>query len=200
VNKFDEIAKRWDAEQSRINLAKNIFKAIRKNIPLDSKMDIADIGAGTGLLMMQFVPFVKSITGYDNSEGMLKELEEKIKIQKCKHCELKNFDANTDELPKNSYDLIISSMTFHHISDIERFAKTMYHSLKTGGKFAIGDLETEDGSFHNSEASVEHRGFDLEAFIKQFKKAGFTEAKAERIFVSKKNGKEFPIFLAYGEK
>jgi len=200
VNKFDEIAKRWDAEQSRINLAKNIFKAIRKKVALDNKMDIADIGAGTGLLMMQFVPFVKSITGYDNSEGMLNELGEKIKIQKCKHCKLKNFNANTDELPKDSYDLIISSMTFHHIIDIERFAKVMYKSLKAGGKFAIGDLETEDGSFHSENTSVEHHGFNPETFIKYFEKAGFKEAKAERIFVNKKNDKEFPVFLAYGEK
>lgn len=200
MNKFDDIAERWDAEQGRINLARNIFKAIRRKVKLDKKMTVADIGSGTGLLLMQAEPFVKEITGYDNSEGMLEELRKKIETQKCKHCKVEAFDADKDRLPEAGFDLIISSMTFHHIADIKRFAKVMYQALRSGGKFAVGDLESEDGSFHSDNFSVKHFGFDPKVFITHFEKAGFVNTSYERIYINKKRGKDFPVFLAYGEK
>lgn len=200
MSKFDEAAKNWDAGQTKNNSAKNIFKGIRKKIKLNNKMKVADIGAGTGLLLMQFVPFVKSIDGFDNSEGMLKELDNKIKDQKQKSCKAILFDADIDDLPQNKYDLIVSSMTFHHINDIDNFATIMYRALKPGGQFAIGDLETEDGSFHSDNTGVKHFGFEPTKFKTHFTKAGFENVIAERLFSNNKNEKIYNIFLTVGIK
>ncbi|MEA2042775.1 MAG: class I SAM-dependent methyltransferase [Bacteroidota bacterium] len=200
MSKFDSVAKNWDAEQKKTNEARKIFKHIRKQIKLNKKMTVADIGSGTGLLTMQLVPFVKSIHGYDNSKGMLTELDKKIEHQKCKSCKTILFDADINELPANKYDLIVSSMTFHHITDIDTFAEKMYKSIKAGGQFAIGDIETEDGSFHSNNSEVKHFGFEPEKFKTHFSKAGFSDITTERLFTVEQNEKKYFIFLTSGRK
>ena len=79
MNRFDKIAKQWDAAPRRLKLAGNTYTAINDIVNLHSDLKILDIGTGTGLLLMHFITKVKHITGIDNSQGMLDMLNEKAK-------------------------------------------------------------------------------------------------------------------------
>ncbi len=201
MNRFNEIAKSWDANPRRLLLAEKIFSAIEKKVKLNDKMHVLDIGTGTGLLLMHFITKVKQITGIDNSEGMLKVLKEKTHKAGVRNVDYMLFDAEKDILPENKYDLAVSSMTFHHIENIENFIRSIYKSLRQNGKICIGDLETEDGSFHSDgNAGIKHFGFDKKTFVAFLKNAGFKNISVETIFEIDKNQKKYPIFSAYGEK
>ncbi len=201
MNRFNEIAKNWDAHPRRLLQAEKIFKAIEKKVKLNSDMHVLDIGTGTGLLLMHFITKVKQITGIDNSEGMLKVLKEKAEKTDVKNINFLLFDADKDKLPENTFNLAVSSMTFHHIEHIETFLKGIYKALKTDGKVCIGDLESEDGSFHtNHDDSIKHFGFDKNNFSKMMRNAGFRNVTVNTIFEVEKPDKNYPIFLAYGEK
>ena len=201
MSRFNEIAKDWDAHPRRLLQAEKIFKAIEKKVKLNSDMFVLDIGTGTGLLLMHFITKVRKITGIDNSEGMLKMLKEKIEKTKVQNVDCLMFDADKDSLPENKFDLAVSSMTFHHIENIEIFLKKIHKSLKKEGKVCIGDLETEDGSFHSKpDKSIKHLGFDKTAFALMMKNAGFKNISVDTIFEVEKPENKYPIFLAYGEK
>ncbi len=197
---FDKIAKEWDLSSRRVLLAKNTFEAIEKKVPLSDQMELIDIGTGTGLLLINFVDKVKHITGVDNSAGMLEMLKNKLELNKINNVSLKLYEADTESLPENSYDLAVSNMTFHHIIKPNDFLKQVYSSLKPGGKICIADLETEDGTFHNSLDGVHHFGFDKQVFLNWLQEANFKNPTIETIFEIDKEGKKFPVFLAYGEK
>ncbi len=201
MSRFNEIAKKWDAEPRRLFQAEKIFKAIEQKVRLTGTMHVLDIGTGTGLLLMHFITKVGKITGIDNSEGMLQMLKEKSEKAKVDNIDFMLFDADRDALPENTYDLAVSSMTFHHIENIRSFLKEIHKSLKPGGKICIGDLETEDGNFHtNPDTSIKHFGFDKKDFAEMMQYAGFKHISVETIFEVEKPHKNYPIFLAYGEK
>jgi hypothetical protein len=50
---------------------------------------------------------------------------------------------------------------------------------------AIGDIRTEDGSFHRFEP-IPHKGFDTDKLTKQFESAGFSVQSADTYNVMKR--------------
>ena len=202
MNRFDKIAKQWDAAPRRLKLAGKTYIAINDKVNLHSDMNVLDIGTGTGLLLMHFITKVNQITGIDNSQGMLDMLNEKAKKADVSNISTSLFDADKDILKNGSYDLAISNMTFHHFIKPEDFLRQVYQNLKPGGKICIADLVTEDGSFHtdNALADVKHFGFDKTVFNNWLKKANFKNTGVEIIFEIDRHEKKYPIFLAYGEK
>jgi len=202
MSRFDKTAKEWDLKPRRVLMAKNTFNEIIKKVSLSKEMQLIDIGTGTGLLLLSFVDKVKHVTGIDNSQGMLDILNDKIIRSKINNISLKHFEADTDKLPENNYDLAISNMTFHHFISPKNFIKQVYRSLKQGGQICIADLETEDGTFHSKKnlEGVHHFGFDKEVFENLLKEANFKNTSIKTIFEIDKDGKKFPVFLAYGEK
>jgi len=68
--------------------------------------------------------------------------------------------------------------------------KNINNSLKPGCKIYIGDLETEEGSFHaNPDISIKHFGFDKNEFAEMMKKANFKNVRSKQ-FSKLKNRKE----------
>jgi ubiquinone/menaquinone biosynthesis C-methylase UbiE len=69
-------------------------------------------------------------------------------------------------------DMVFSCMAFHHIPDIEKTLDHLVLITKPGAWIIVGDLVTEDGSFHGFEP-IPHRGFDIAVLSHQFTDAGF---------------------------
>jgi len=76
------------------------------------------------------------------------------------------------EYTKQDVDLVFSCMAFHHISDIDNTLKHLYNITNAGAKIVVGDIRTEDGSFHHFEP-IPHKGFDTEELAAKFTQAGF---------------------------
>ena len=88
---------------------------------------------------------------------MNEQLEKKKASLPCE-LEILDIDLSKENLPR-TFDGIISSMTMHHINDVNSMFNRLYSLLPTGGFIAIADLETEDGSFHTEDTGVFHFGF-----------------------------------------
>lgn len=65
-----------------------------------------------------------------------------------------------------TFDGSNSSMTLHHIKDIERILSKFHSYLSEGGFLAVSDLDLENRSFHKEDAGVHHFGFDRDQLIK----------------------------------
>ena len=89
------------------------------------------------------------------------------------------------------FDAVISSMTIHHIKDINALSKKLYEITD---KVFIADLVKEDGSFHTrGNDDVEHFRFSEEELKEYFK-----EWQMEyKIIHTIKKHKDFPVFLVH---
>lgn len=159
---FDKDAASWDDKPGRVKLVKDIANAITREINLTPSMDVLDFGCGTGLLTTQLQPFVRSITGVDSSRGMLDVLKRKIKDQKLKNVQTRYLDIEKDGILEGSYNMIASSMTFHHIRNIRFVLDQFYNILLSAGNLCIADLDVDGGQFHENNDGVFHSGFDRE--------------------------------------
>ena len=202
---FDSEAMTWDKEPGRVKLANDVAIVIREMISLQPDMDVMDFGCGTGLLTLQIQPLVRSITGIDSSQGMLNVLDMKIQNQSITNVKSYLTDISRGVLPSGEYDLVVSSMTFHHIKDIPSLLSAMAGVTRSSGQIAIIDLAPDDGKFHDSNEGVFHFGFERSIMKKLLEDAGYDSIREEtaatmRRVSSTGETRDFSIFIMAGRK
>ncbi|MFA5501406.1 MAG: class I SAM-dependent methyltransferase [Sulfurovaceae bacterium] len=195
---FAHKSKNWDMNSVRVRNAKEISDVILNNIDIDSSMEIVDFGAGTGLLSFFIAQHVSKIIAIDNSPSMLEEFRAKQSEFACK-ADIIKADIMDDDLKLN-VDGVISSMTMHHIEDIEALFLKLFNMLNKGGFIAIADLDSEDGTFHSDNKGVYHYGFDREKLTNIAQKAGFENINFETANIIEKPHANFSVFAMTAQK
>jgi len=186
VSSFDQKAKSWDKNSRRQAVAKAVARAIEGCVGSKNKR-VLDFGCGTGLISYNLKS--KNILGIDTSAKMVE-----IFNQKSPTSSIKAICSSLEDIDEK-FNLIVSSMTLHHIKDIASLIKEFKSHLHKGGAVCIADLEREDGSFHtHGNEGVEHFGFEPKELVSLFEKEGFRLICHKRVFIIKK-AKEYPLFL-----
>ncbi len=202
VNHFDQAAATWDDKPERVAVMKTLSEAILRNAQPSPETDVFDYGCGTGLVSLFLLPHVRSVTGADNSPGMLEVLRRKIAESSLENMKVVQLDLQHDDVPADRYHLIVTSMAMHHIADTDRVLRAFHTLLHPGGTLCITDLDTEPGIFHDpkSAESVYHHGFDRDELARQLKAIGFAQVDATTAHVLRRpvaDGSEhdFSLFL-----
>ena len=201
--RFDRVAAEWDANPGRVVLARAVVEAIRKAVALHPDMNAMDFGAGTGLVTLGLSPYVHSLTAVDASGEMLRMLDQKVKALQIGNVHTLLCDIAKTPLPAAEFDLIVSSMVLHHISDVRQTLRQLRPCLRPGGWIALADLDSEDGTFHPDPTGVFHHGLARNDVCRWLQDAGFidtTTGEAHRIVRPSADGKthEYPVFLITG--
>lgn len=121
-----------------------MFQALFTYLFMDTGRDLSilELGCGTGNLTQQLATvFPKSrLTVVDLSPEMLEQTKQKLH-NLPNPLETVNGSFMDLDLPENHFDLIISSIALHHLSDEEKPAmyQHIYRWLKPGGKFRCAD-------------------------------------------------------------
>jgi 2-polyprenyl-3-methyl-5-hydroxy-6-metoxy-1,4-benzoquinol methylase len=201
---FDKQAQNWDNDPMKVERAMAFAKEINGFIKPNQKLNALEFGCGTGLLSFYLKDYFKTITLTDNSEGMIRVLNEKIKKENIKNFKPLFIDLFIDDL-KTQFDVIYTLMTLHHISDLNKMLRIFSSLLKTSGYLCIADLVAEDGSFHSEHADFNgHNGFDRKILSTLLSENGFHEEYYNLCFEIEKekdNKKtKYPLFLMIAKK
>jgi tRNA (cmo5U34)-methyltransferase len=199
-NRFDEVASTWDEEPRRAALAAAVADAMRRSTALTPDLHVLDFGCGTGLLSLALQPFVGRLTGVDTSEGMLGQFRRKIEAKRLANVETVHLAPGAPRLPGGPFDLVVSSMALHHVEDLGPLFRSFIEVLRPGGGVALADLDREDGTFHEDARGVFHLGFDRAAIVTALGEAGFESVAADTATITRKNDREYQVFLATGRR
>lgn len=201
---FNAVADKWDQEPRRLKLAQEVVDTMRRELPLSPEMEALDYGCGSGLVTLGLQPFVGRITGADSSQGMLEVLKRKLQDQGIRNVATSLLDLEQQRL-EGDYDLIVSSMTLHHVQDVPALIDSLAQALKPGGWLALADLKSEDGRFHDDPTGVLHHGFSREFLVEQFSKNGLSAIRVVTAATIEKPGANgsvlsYPVLLCVGRK
>jgi 2-polyprenyl-3-methyl-5-hydroxy-6-metoxy-1,4-benzoquinol methylase len=195
---FDSKARQWDDNPVFQERGLKIAQAIRHAVPLHRQMSALDYGCGTGLLSFPLKDELGPILMADSSGGMLEVVNEKIAAQGVTNMTTLQLDLLADPPPAQCFDLIVTSMTLHHVPDTDHILRLFHDLLNPGGYLCIADLDQEDGSFHGIEVDV-HHGFDQADLGRRTANAGFADIHFQTVFsIAREHEtgtRDYPVFL-----
>jgi predicted TPR repeat methyltransferase len=193
LSHFNDKAKEWD-DEAKVTMMKALAAKTLHVLSLNRKIDILDFGCGTGLFGLELADHARRLVGIDISEGMLVVFDKKTRGHA-------GIESRLIDLEKDScddrFDLIVTSMAFHHLNDPKAMVQKFRSMLNPGGRLAVVDLDQEDGSFHPDPAGmgVRHYGFRQDEIADWARAAGL-QLDYRIINTIRKNDRDYPQFLA----
>ena len=195
MSSFDERARDWDTPERR-QRAEEVARAIRASVALSLTTRAIDVGAGTGLLGLALAGDLGEVVLAEPSNGMLEVVREKLAASGPRNVTAVRFDLTSDPPPGAPFDLAVSLLVLHHLEDTAGALGAILRLLRPGGRIALADLDTEDGSFHDPDAEgIHHHGFDREALADLARAAGFADVEFRSATEIEHEGGRFPVFL-----
>jgi len=202
-NRFDSDALNWDANPTTQLLKQAIEKELDAHVQFNPNWHVLDYGSGTGNILLHVLPKVAHVTAMDNSMGMIEVLRSKIPLPYSNAVTTILHNADTDHLPLQTFDCILSSMTLHHIKDTQGFVSECFSALTQSGSLILIDLCKENGSFHKEiDATIYHFGFDMEYIQTLLQQTGFSNVSVHEFYAIFKDHAQqsFPVFFAIARK
>lgn len=204
-SRFDEAAAQWDQNPERVELARAVGAAIIDRVQPQPGWRALDYGAGTGLLTLRLQPHLGWVVALDTSQQMLDMLARKLVQAGITNVETRLWNLESRPYPEHDIDMVVSSMTLHHIRDIPLLFTRLREVLKPGGGIALADLDAEDGSFHGSAEDVFHHGFDRARITEWLEEAGFCGVSVQDAHGITKptaagESRSYGVFLATGKR
>jgi SAM-dependent methyltransferase len=134
---FDHIAGVYDASLPAHVVEHYVRKRAAFVLEICPPGSVLDVGCGTGALAQRLIGLGYRVTGVDPSEGMLD-------VMRARRPEVRAVRASGTDLPfePDSFDLVLSVATMHHIADAEAVRQTlaeMTRVTKPGGRILIWD-------------------------------------------------------------
>jgi len=172
---FKSKAAQWDSPD-KIDMTTKFLSEMLFHVNPTKSWKALEIGAGTGLVGINVEPLVGKVVMVDTSEAMLEILKQKLHSDS----KVEIVHGEVFEYKQQDIDFVFSAMAFHHLADVEKTLQHIATITKPGAWVVVGDLVTEDGSFHSFEP-IPYCGFDTTILSKQFVQAGF-DVKLVKIY------------------
>jgi cyclopropane fatty-acyl-phospholipid synthase-like methyltransferase len=149
-------------------------KEIVAALGLEPGMEVADIGAGTGLFLGPFAEAVGSdghVHLVDISPGFVSLIENRIRRLGLEHASVQLCTDRSVELPPQSVDLVFICDVYHHFEYPRNTLASIHEALRPGGQVVVIDFHRIDGV--TSEWTMNHVRAGEEVFTAEIEAAGF---------------------------
>lgn len=149
-------------------------EVIVKACDIREGMQVADVGAGTGLFSRMFAPKVGvkgTVLAVDISEDFLKHIQVTAREQNLANIQTVLCKQDSVELPDSSVDLVFTCDTYHHFEFPFKTLSSIHRALKPGGRLIVVDYHRIEGK--STEWVMGHVRAGLDVVEKEITSAGF---------------------------
>jgi predicted TPR repeat methyltransferase len=146
VGLFDMYAETFDRDLiDKLNYQspRLLARLIARTVPADARLDILDIGCGTGLMGNGLRALKRTLTGVDLSPNMLEQARRRGIYDRLIESDIAAFlDMQTDQ-----FDLAVSTDVFIYIGDLAGIFAGVRRILRSDGLFCFSVEAADDGDF-----------------------------------------------------
>ncbi|MFQ6015333.1 MAG: class I SAM-dependent methyltransferase [Anaerolineae bacterium] len=175
---FATVARDWDQLRQSF-YTEEVREAAIAKADLKNDMTVADIGTGTGFMILGLASLVTKVYGLDASSEMLAVAEENLAA--FDNVQLRVADGEDIPLPTGSVDAVFANMYLHHCPDPLASIKEMARILKQGGKLVITDGDEHEHEWMRTEMADIWLGFNREQIRTWFAQAGLSEIEVDSV-------------------
>jgi len=193
---FNQIAGRFDRVYGPGRSWQAFGQLLLRILP---PLEVADLGAGEGLLSELLARRCKRVIAVDNSEKMVAFGARKARKNGLKHLEFRQGDLEDPPIETESVDLVVLSQALHHAKDPARALQSAHNILRPGGSVMILDLVRHQFVRARELYGDLWLGFpesDLQSWLE---KAGFSAIEITRV-AREEEPPHFETMLASGVK
>jgi ubiquinone/menaquinone biosynthesis C-methylase UbiE len=149
-------------------------EAIVKACNIREGMQVADVGAGTGLFSRLFSPKVGvkgTVVAVDISGDFLKHIQATAREQNLANIQTVLCKQDSVELPDASVDLVFTCDTYHHFEFPFKTLSSIHRALKPGGRLIVVDYHRIEGK--STDWVMGHVRAGLDVVEKEIMSSGF---------------------------
>jgi predicted methyltransferase len=164
------------AQERRI--AENHVPKLVEVLQLKPGMTVADVGAGGGAFTVVLGTWIGDGKVYatDIGQRQLRDIRAYVEKEGLKNVTVLEGAAASTNLPDSCCDAIFMRDVYHHVTEVDAFNKSLYASVKPGGRLAIIDFPPMPGSkvFPGVPANRGGHGIRPNLIEEELEAAGFT--------------------------
>lgn len=150
-------------------------------LELKPGMTVADVGSGGGAMTVVLGKWIGTgrVFATDVTASALRQTREYVKQEGLTNVTVIEGAQATTNLPDACCDAVFLRNVFHHVTDPLPFNKSLYASIKPGGRLAIIDFPPEKGSklFQGVPANRGGHGIPVSVLVDEMQSAGFTHVR-----------------------
>ena len=144
-------------------------------------MTVADVGSGFGAHTVVLGKWIGAgkVFATDIGERQLTVIREYVAKEGLKNVTVLEGGIASTNLPANCCDAIFMRDVYHHITAVDQFTKSLFTSVKPGGRIAILDFIPQPGSKLPAGVPENRGGHGIPTAVveNELKAAGFTHVK-----------------------
>jgi len=137
---FRRHAAEWDLIRDRHSVDSDVERALVDLVSSLGRIDLADLGTGTGRVLELTGPHVRRGLGIDRSREMLAIARDRLERRSLHNCEVRLGDLAALDLADNGFDVVVLHHVVHFLDDPHRALTEAGRVLRPGGTLAIVDF------------------------------------------------------------
>lgn len=196
---FDEYSGRFDkhlAGELKYRVPKRVADIVRARHP-DLRIDVLDLGCGTGLTGVYLGGVGGTLVGVDLSAGMIERARRHGIYSHLRQGDLRE---ELRETAADSYDCVIANDVFIYVGDISEVIPSTFRVLRPGGAL-IFSCETAMDAEGEIVLRRSKRYAHSHAYIERLcRQAGFDPIRFEEIELRVENNVPIPGFIVVAER
>jgi len=149
---------------------------------------VADVGAGNGYYAQHMADLVGptgKVFAEDIADSAIRSLRQKAKMFNLENVEIVKGTDDDPRLPANFLAAVLVMNAYHHFTRYEAMLKSIFGSLKPGGRLVIGDYSLADHRGRSRSDQLKIHEIDPALVTAEVQRVGFQVAKCETPFMKR---------------
>jgi ArsR family transcriptional regulator len=165
------------------------------------RIDVADLGCGSGALTVEIARWAKSVLAIDRSEVALRSARERISREGLGNVELLAadlVDGASKTIARRRFDLAVASQSLHFAEDPARFVRAAHRLIKPRGRLLVLELLPHSEEWVRERLGHRWLGFEPQPLAALLEREGMQNISTE--IPAQSASSPFRVFLLTGEK